>query len=195
MKFPLLLIFLYTIGSIPSAVIITRLFKGIDILKYGSCNPGATNVLRVAGVVPATITLLLDILKGFLGISIAKTIFKEPLLLMGCMVCLVLGHCYSIFLKFRGGKGVAVSAGIIFGIEPKIFILSCFIFLLVFFIIKYVSLASILTSIFTWIVFMFSNLSPYIKIGVTLMVGLILYSHRTNIKRLIKYEELRLKIR
>lgn len=195
-----LLIISYLLGSIPNALIISKLFKGIDIREYGSKNMGATNVLRVLGIKYGLLVFLLDALKASIIIMLFKVgIFSVdkynhlPILSYGFMS--VIGHLFPIFARFKGGKGVACSAGIICSYAPIIAIPTLLVFLIVALTTKYVSLGSILAVITafigTFIVPILMN-EPFdwiLIITVFAIMIIFLISHRANIKRLLKGEE------
>ena len=195
-----LLIISYLLGSIPNALIISKLFKGIDIREYGSKNMGATNVLRVLGIKYGLLVFLLDALKASIIILLFKVgIFSVdkynhlPILSYGFMA--VIGHLFPIFAKFKGGKGVACSAGIICSYAPIIAIPTLLVFLIVALTTKYVSLGSILAVITafigTFIVPILMN-EPFdwiLIITVFAIMIIFLISNRANIKRLLKGEE------
>lgn len=195
-----LLIISYLLGSIPNALIISKLFKGIDIREYGSKNMGATNVLRVLGIKYGLLVFLLDAIKASIIIILFKVgIFSVdkynhlPILSYGFMA--VIGHLFPIFARFKGGKGVACSAGIICSYAPIIAIPTLLVFLIVALTTKYVSLGSILAVITafigTFIVPILMN-EPFdwiLIITVFAIMIIFLISHRTNIKRLLKGEE------
>jgi glycerol-3-phosphate acyltransferase PlsY len=137
----------YSIGSIPFAVLITKT-KGIDILREGSGNPGATNVKRILGKKYGILVFVLDFLKGFLPVFIAKIHFQlhPNLANTTCatlLVSLVLGHSFSLFLKFRGGKGVATTIGGLTVLMPAVTLLGVLLWYSVFTITRFVSLASL----------------------------------------------------
>lgn len=196
----LLLITSYLLGSIPNALIISKSCKGIDIREHGSKNMGATNVLRVLGFKYAIVVFLLDALKAGIIITLFKVgIFSLdkychiPLLTYGLFA--VIGHLFPIFAKFKGGKGVACSAGIICCYAPLVAIPTLTAFLIVVLITKYVSLGSIiavLTSVVFSIIIPLLRNEPidWILVAVCFIVFVIfIITHRQNIKRLIKGEE------
>ena len=151
------LILAYLIGSIPTSFIFTKILKRVDIRKEGSGNVGATNVFRVVGKIPALLVLTLDIFKGSfavlflpefffnntIGISIGPEVYR---ILLGLLV--IGGHIFCVFLKFKGGKGVATTAGVMLVLAPGILISSLAIWILVFFAFRIVSVASIISSVF-----------------------------------------------
>lgn len=195
-----LLIISYLLGSIPNALIISKLFKGIDIREYGSKNMGATNVLRVLGIKYGLLVFLLDALKASIIIMLFKVgIFSVdkynhlPILSYGFMS--VIGHLFPIFARFKGGKGVACSAGIICSYAPIIAIPTLLVFLIVALTTKYVSLGSILAVITAFIgtfivpILMNESFDWILIITVFAIMIIFLISHRANIKRLLKGEE------
>lgn len=186
----------YLIGSIPTGYIFGRVFKGIDIRQFGSGNIGATNTLRVIGRLPGLIVLAVDIFKGFLCVTYIAGFFMHisPLarpelyrVLVG--LATIAGHNWTIFLKFKGGKGVATSAGVVIGLVPKIFWLGFLVWLIIFLITGYVSVASIVASACIPIFALVSNQPTEFIIFVSLLCIAIVYKHRSNIKRLKNKEE------
>lgn len=193
----LILMSCYLIGSIPTAYIFGYLFKRIDIREAGSGNVGATNVYRVVGKLAGLLVLAIDIFKGYVCVTFIPAIFDlqptahhSQLLLFGLSA--ILGHNWPIFLKFKGGKGVAVSAGVLSGIMPDVLYYCLVVWLIVFILTRYVSLASIIASMTLPITILFLNMAiKEILFGVTLCL-LSSYKHRANIRRLILGQEPRL---
>ena len=191
----------YIIGSLPTSFILTKSLKGIDIRQVGSKNAGATNVLRAAGKIPALATLIVDVLKGFLVVTVIANFFYsfEPdldydfyrVFLGFAAVC---GHIWPVFLKFRGGKGVATTLGVALGIAPIVLLPTLVIWLAIFFISHYVSLASIISLMaFPIIAEVFSY--PFYTILFSVVIcGVVIYKHKENIHRLLKGEENKVKI-
>ena len=182
----------YLFGSIPFAVLIARR-KRIDILKAGSGNPGATNVRRVIGKKEGAICLFLDALKGFLAagmpmIPILHTSEPAALGIIGLMAAL-LGHSFSVFLKFKGGKGVAVTAGGLFALVPLIMFTGGLIWLAVFFTTRYVSLASIALGLSLPLTCLIFRLPRQQTLLCLLLAIIIVVRHRTNIQRLLRGTE------
>ncbi len=179
----------FLFGSIPFGYVIGKL-KGVDVRQHGSGNIGATNVSRVLGKKYGALVLLLDALKGAFPVLTVKLagLPEEYQVLSGLFA--VLGHCFSPFLKFRGGKGVATGLGAFIVISPKITLLAFFIFLVVFFLTRYVSLSSITAALTYPLLYRFlekpSELS-FILVSLTALV--IVVKHHSNIKRLLKGEE------
>jgi len=191
-----LLILSYISGSIPFGFLIARWVKKIDIRNFGSGNIGATNVFRVVGRSWGVFVFTLDFLKGFLPLLIANSLLVQPsdyifILIASLAVC---GHNWTLFLKFKGGKGVATSLGAVTGLSlvfPNlgiVLILAVSSWIIVFLISKYVSLASILASFVFLILSLFSQ--PFsVKIASFLLFLFIGIRHKTNIVRLIKKKE------
>ncbi len=198
MKIILAILLAYLLGSVPTAFIFGKLFRGIDIREHGSGNVGATNIARTLGKGYGIIVLLLDFLKGFLAVTVLPMmIFKSAqtpeiiYILLGSSA--IAGHIWTIFLKFKGGKGVATTAGVMVGLGPVI-LLSCFIiWVIIFAIWRYVSLASIIAAIFlpVFAVITGRDISFIIFCAILCLVGV--YMHRGNIKRLIQGTENKLK--
>ncbi|MCU0324465.1 MAG: glycerol-3-phosphate 1-O-acyltransferase PlsY [Spirosomaceae bacterium] len=188
----------YLLGSIPTAVWYGRVFHGVDIRNHGSGNAGATNSLRVLGKKAGVIVLLIDLLKGYMAISLAGIITQHSdfqsteyiVPLLGLAV--VVGHIFPIFAQFKGGKGVATSLGVILAIHPLATLICLVVFLLIVFTTKYVSLGSMLGAL-TFPVQLVSGvwgLQPMIIVifGFVLAVLLVI-THRENVKRLLAGNE------
>jgi len=188
MKLLICAILAYLIGSFPSAYIVGKVFFHKNIFEYGSGNVGTTNAYRVLGKFAGTAVLFIDILKGTLGASlpIFFGLNRHWILFVG--ICAVIGHCYSIFLKFRGGKAVATSAGILLAYNPLLFVI-CFAFLAaIVYTTSMVSVASLTTVLFFTIATLF--LHDWILTTVAAIVTIIVYyRHIPNIKRLLKGKE------
>lgn len=194
-----LLISAYFLGSIPFSVYIPKLF-GINVLESGSKNPGFTNVLRTAGVKLGVICLLCDMAKGFLPAIAAKYLglsFLDSLFGMQCLAGFfgVLGHCYSPFIGFKGGKGVAATGGLIFALDLRLvpILLSCLILTIA--ITKYMSVASMLTAaVFPIAVYLLYGNPSYAVIP-ALYTVFILIKHKSNLIRLMRGTENKFSIR
>jgi len=191
----LILIF-YLIGSLPFALILTKLSGFGDIRNFGSGNVGATNVLRTGNKLLALIVLCLDILKGYVPFLIIQTYFNEMTLLNVIFLChfSVLGHIFPIWLKFKGGKGVATYIGFLIGINPYIALLFLIVWLIVAFISKYSSLGSLIGMFVAPAYFIFINFNFYIVIFFIYLISVIYIKHRENIKRLINKTESKIKL-
>lgn len=181
----------FIFGSIPFGYVIGKL-KGVDVRHHGSGNIGATNVSRVLGKKYGALVLFLDALKGALPVLILK-ILELPLeyqVLSGFFA--ILGHCFSPFLKFKGGKGVATGLGVFLVVSPKITLIAFFIFLLVFFLTRYVSLSSITAALSYPVIFrLFGKPSDFTSLLIFLTAFVVVGKHYQNIIRLLKGEEKR----
>ncbi len=195
----------YLVGSIPTAYIFGRLIKGIDIRKFGSGNVGATNALRVLGKGPGILVLVLDILKGVLptvilaDFAILKVSSISPELLRIIFgFCCICGHNWTIFLGFKGGKGVATSLGVLLGLAFKIegvaWILgvAVLIWLSVFFVSRIISLSSIIAAISLPISALLFKQSHILVLFSLLIAGFAIFRHKANLKRIFNKQEPRL---
>ena len=189
----------YVIGSIPTAYIFGRVIKGIDMREHGSGNIGATNVFRVIGKAPGIIVLIIDALKGLICVTYLASgfLYLAPVtrpelyrILVGLSA--IAGHNWMLFLKFKGGKGVAASAGVAIGLIPKIFWLGFLVWLITFFITGFVSLASIIAIISVPIFTLAFGEPAEIVIFMCLLCLIIIYKHKPNIRRLARGEEKRI---
>ena len=183
MYIAILLIISYLLGAIPNSLIIGKLFYKKDLRDYGSGNIGTTNTFRVLGKKPGIVVLLLDMLKGFIPVLFPLLLNIE---LSGLIFGIVaaIGHVFPIYLKFKGGKAVATSAGAILAFNPLIFIGLALFFIVILKISKYVSLSSILSSIVLFISSIFTQDLIFIILSFIIMV-IIIIRHQSNIKRLI----------
>jgi glycerol-3-phosphate acyltransferase PlsY len=188
-------IFAYLLGSIPFGLLFTRLFGGGDVRKSGSGNIGATNVARVAGPFPALLTLVFDTAKGAVPVWLAARITGESATWMTiAALAALLGHCFPIWLKFRGGKGVATAAGAFLVLCLPALLGSIILFLLTLYFWRYVSLASIAASaampLLIYILWAPHHAPPMIvTFGALAAAMIIVYKHDANIQRLVQGEE------
>ena len=176
----------YFLGSIPFGFILTKIFLKQDIRETGSGNIGATNVLRTGNKFLAILTLVLDFLKGYMTIIITLKYFND-LILLSALICL-LGHIFSIWLKFKGGKGVATYLGILLALSVNYFLIFIIVWVSILLIFKYSSLSSILAAFGIFIYeyfFLESNILSFLFISFII----ILYTHRSNILKLINKTE------
>lgn len=198
----LFVIFSYLVGSFPTAYIIYKLRKGDDIRNYGSGNVGGTNVLRTAGAGLGTATIIVDIIKGFIPVLVIYFVFPASYILyIISTVAVLIGHVFPIFLKFKGGKGVSTTGGLIIatcilpfsGVSLWLRILPAIVIvltvLLVFFITRIMSLGSLLAAFILPIMFFACRYDTYIIIATILWALIVIIAHKGNIKRLIKGEE------
>jgi len=198
-----LIILAYLIGSIPTALIISKKYFGIDIRDYGSGNMGATNTFRVLGKRYGTIVMICDILKGMAAVSLfyflpfylnnelARTNF-----MIGLGLASVIGHVFPIFAGFKGGKGVATLFGMLLVVQPIVAICCVVVFLLALFLTRYVSLSSVLGAIMLpisvlWIWNEEESLYRFFALIIAVMVVL---THQKNIGRILRGEETRVPI-
>ena len=186
----------YLVGSIPFGYLFSRLFKGLDIREFGSHNIGASNVLRVVGPFPGFPTLVFDFGKGLLIVLVAKTCFPSFVLLpIITGVSAICGHIFSIFLKGRGGKGVATGFGVLVALAPLVSLLTFLVWLFVVLISRYISLGSLIGAFaFPLLLWLKKAGVPLIIFGILLFV-LVVIRHKENIKRLIRGTEAKIKIK
>jgi len=197
----LILVFLlaYILGSFPFGLWITRVIKGIDIRKFGSGNIGATNVARVVGKSWGILVFFLDFLKGFLAVIISFLLLPQNsfwiYLIVGILA--VSGHNWSLFLKFKGGKGVSTTLGVISGLVIKYnslffpLMIGVIGWILIFLIFRIVSLASLSSAFLFFLSTLFFKLPPEIKIFSFLLFLFIVLRHKSNIIKLLKKKEFR----
>jgi len=186
----LMIIICYLIGSMPFGYIVAKVVKKIDIRDYGSGNIGATNAFRVLGPWLASLVLIGDLLKGFLAIVLFSQLNIDSLfvIILGGLA-VIGGHDWSIFLKFKGGKGIATTYGVFLALNPKIALLSALIWLIVIALTRYASLASILSlSVLVVLMLWFRQPQEYIIFSI-IILALALYRHRGNILRLKEGKE------
>ena len=191
MELIIIILISYLMGSIPFGLILTKIFLNKDIRKVGSGNIGATNVLRAGNKIVGYLTLILDVLKAIIPIIYIK--FNYPDLIYVSSLSVFLGHVFSIWLKFKGGKGVATYVGILFCINYFLGIIFIISWLIIFIISKFSSLGSILSSLVIPI-YIFLNSDYNNEYFFVIMFVLILFTHRENVKRLINKEESKTKI-
>ncbi|MCL4137559.1 UNVERIFIED_CONTAM: hypothetical protein GTU68_052043 [Idotea baltica] len=189
----------FLIGAIPVGVLLTKA-RGIDVRSVGSGNIGATNVARTAGAKLGIITLLADVLKGSLGTSLGDIFAHSPgdLNLSGSLgLAVVLGHCFSPFLKFKGGKGVATGLGTFLYISPLAGIGTLVVFGVVFYLSKFVSLSSIIAAASLPFLILLIHKAPdsMLLLYATLIPLVLILRHLTNIKRLLRGEEAKFKLK
>jgi len=189
----LLPVLAYLAGSVSSAVIVCRIMGLPDPRTSGSKNPGATNVLRLGGKkkgkLAAGLTLLGDILKGFIPVFIAQLITENSLTIALVGLAAFLGHLYPVFFGFKGGKGVATAAGVLFAISSFVSLMLLAIWLVAAFASNYSSLAALITAaLLPVLVLMFIGQLPIILLALAI-TGLLFWRHRENIARLRKGEE------
>jgi glycerol-3-phosphate acyltransferase PlsY len=200
MKEALLIVIAYLIGSIPTAVWVSKAFFGIDIREYGSGNAGATNTFRVLGSRWGTFVMIIDVLKGVAATSLyillpyymnMDNVWDRTNFMVGLGLAAVLGHIFPIWANFRGGKGVATLFGMVLAIQPLVAVLCVAIFLLVLYLTRFVSLSSILASIAfaVFILVIFNEKEPLYRAFAIAVALLVVLTHQKNITRLLRGSE------
>ncbi|HTG00220.1 MAG TPA: glycerol-3-phosphate 1-O-acyltransferase PlsY [Nitrospirota bacterium] len=180
----------YLIGAVPFGLLITRLFAGTDVRSVGSGNIGATNVLRAAGKGAAIVTLLADAFKGFIPAFLALGVTNSSALASLCGAAAVIGHNFPVYLKFKGGKGIATGFGVMLALSPVIGLICLCVWLASAFLWKYSSLAGLLAfAAFPLLIFMTGNRETAYSALSVFLFALIYVRHRENIKRLIQGTE------
>ncbi|MHB2156326.1 glycerol-3-phosphate 1-O-acyltransferase PlsY [Calditrichota bacterium GD2] len=201
-----LILISYLLGSFPTAIIAGRLLKKIDIREHGSGNAGATNVFRVLGWKAALAVLFIDMIKGFVPVFYLAPAFSSSpdqviyFQLIGAIAA-ILGHMYTVFAGFKGGKGVGTSAGAFLGLAPLPLLLALLTFIVVVSLTRYVSLGSLIASLVFVVILMLQRFAfqmeiPAVLLGISVViVALIWYAHRSNIKRLLQGNENRIEFK
>jgi len=186
----IVILYSYLIGSIPTGLILTQIFLKKDIRKFGSGNIGATNVLRTGKKSLAFTTLLIDIFKGYSSIFISSIYFNDLVILAG-LICF-LGHIFPVWLKFKGGKGIATYVGILLGLSIELFLVFGFLWLVFLFLFRYSSLSSITGSLLTLIYSI--NLGSIETVFLCFFFFIIIiFTHKENIVRLKNKKETKIK--
>jgi len=183
-------VYSYLLGSIPFGLILTKIFLKKDIRKIGSGNIGTTNVLRTGKKSLAAVTLILDLMKGYFSIIITLTYF-ENLISYSALICFI-GHIFPVWLKFKGGKGVATYLGVILALSYKFFLIFGISWLVLSFLFRYASLSSIISSLIVFVCSYFFNNNFSLIFFIFFII--ILYTHRENIVRLKNSEESKIKL-
>ena len=183
-------VYSYLLGSIPFGLVLIKIFLKKDIREIGSGNIGTTNVLRTGKKSLAVATLVLDLLKGYFSIIITFTYF-ENLISYSALICFI-GHILPVWLKFKGGKGVATYLGVILALSYKFFLIFGITWIVLSFLFRYASLSSIISSliVFVYSYFFINNFSLILFI----FFVIIIYTHRENIVRLKNSEESKIKL-
>lgn len=194
----LLIIFAYLIGSIPTAIWISKKFFGIDIRDYGSGNAGATNTFRVLGQKWGTIVMLVDILKGVIATSLYILLpyyltdeWDRTNFMIGLGLASIIGHIFPIWADFKGGKGVATLFGMALAIQPLVAVSCVGVFLIVLYLTRFVSLSSILAGIafMVFILFIFNEKETLYRIFAVVVALMVVLTHQKNISRILKGTE------
>lgn len=182
----------YVSGSIPFGLLIAKASKGVDVRGIGSGNIGATNVLRAAGKGAAALTLALDMLKGWAPVALGRIVGASDALVAGVALAAFLGHLYPVFLRFRGGKGVATFLGVLLALLPKVAFLVAGVWLLIAAVFRYSSLAALVAAAASpLLVWLLDGRRGFVALAVVLS-GFILIRHRENMRRLLAGEERRI---
>ncbi|WBL17601.1 glycerol-3-phosphate 1-O-acyltransferase PlsY [Sutcliffiella sp. NC1] len=191
MEIIIVIILAYLLGSIPSALIVGKVGYGIDIREHGSGNLGGTNTFRTLGVKAGLIVTIADILKGTVATAL-PIIFAADVhpLLVGSFA--VVGHVYPIFAKFKGGKAVATSGGVLLFYSPLLFVIMLACFFLCLYLTKYVSLSSMITAVVATLYSLFQGDGALI-IVVSILSAFVIFKHRANIKRIANKTEPKIK--
>lgn len=187
-------IFPYLLGSIPTGYLLVKYLKGIDVRTVGSGNIGATNVQRVLGMKGFLWVLLLDALKGFIPVVAINMIFgaKYPGVVMIAALCAVLGHTFTIFLNFKGGKGIATSLGVFLALAPFSVFSDLVVFAILLYFFRYISLGSVVCSVLLPVFIFINNEAGFYNMVLILAAGLavfVVYKHKANIQRLMEGTE------
>lgn len=203
MKELLLIIIAYLLGSIPTALIISKRFFGIDIRDYGSGNMGATNTFRVLGSRYGTIVMIVDMLKGMTAVMLYNFLpyyFHNELertnFMIGLGLAAVIGHVFPIFAGFKGGKGVATLFGMLLAVQPVIAVSCIGVFILVLYLTRYVSLSSILAalSLPICVLWIWNEHEVMYRVFALLVAALVIFMHQKNIGRILRGVESRIPI-
>jgi acyl phosphate:glycerol-3-phosphate acyltransferase len=210
-RLALIIILSYLVGSIPTSVMYGKWFRGIDIRKHGSGNAGGTNVFRVLGWKPGVGVIIFDGLKGYIAVAVIARLYFDPsipfpstgpfeeftIVQIIAGSAAILGHIWTLFAGFKGGKGIATAAGMMIGIAPIEFAVSVVVFMVVLTVSRFVSLGSIsaavafpLTLFFRWNIFQVEIEDYSTLVYFSLVIAaLLIFTHRGNIKRLIQGTE------
>ena len=198
MKEVLLILLAYLIGSIPTAVWVSRYFFAIDIREYGSGNAGATNTFRVLGSRWGSFVMAIDVLKGLLATGLYVLVpyylhdeWDRTNFMVGLGLAAVVGHIFPIWAEFRGGKGVATLFGMILAIQPIVAVCCVSVFLLVLYLTRFISLSSILASVAfaVFILYIFDAKETLYRDFAIAVALLVILTHQKNISRLLKGSE------
>lgn len=193
-----LIIFAYLLGSVSFAVVVSRIMGLKDPRSYGSKNPGATNVLRTGNRFAAALTLLGDAAKGWAAVWLATIVTREwglPGYVIGLAgIAVFLGHVYPVFLRFKGGKGVATALGVLLGFQPWLAVATALTWVIVAFATRYSSLAAIVSAIFAPMYYLFGGniawrFNGFTCFAIVVIAVILCYRHQANIARLIAGKE------
>jgi glycerol-3-phosphate acyltransferase PlsY len=189
----------YLLGSVSFSYLIVKAKQGMDVRTVGSGNAGATNVLRASGKGPAALVLLLDVAKGIVAVTVARLLEATPPVVGAAAVAVVLGHVFPVFLGFRGGKGVATSAGALGALAPAALFFALLVFVVVVYWKRYVSLGSVtaaaLVPLLAWTgqrLGWVRHEDPWLIAASAAIALIVVIKHRTNLRRLLHGVEPRL---
>ncbi|MEO7315970.1 MAG: glycerol-3-phosphate 1-O-acyltransferase PlsY [Ginsengibacter sp.] len=203
MKEIILIIIAYLIGSIPTALIISKHFFNIDIREYGSGNMGATNTFRILGSKFGTIVMIGDMLKGVFAVALYSFLpyyltneLDRTNFMLGLGIAAVVGHIYPIWAQFKGGKGVATLFGMVLAIQPIVAMNCVAVFLAVLFLTRYVSLSSIIAGVALpiCVLWIYNEKEVFYRVFAVAVAALVVLTHQKNISRLLKGNESRVPI-
>jgi glycerol-3-phosphate acyltransferase PlsY len=188
-----IILFSYLLGSVPTGYWLGKLWKGVDVRKQGSGNLGATNVFRVLGTAPGIFTLLIDVLKGAAPVLFVKHLQPGAIdLAVAAGLAAIVGHTTSIFVRFRGGKGVATSGGVFAALLPRPSLISLAVFALCLTLTRRVSASSICAAIALAAAAFALSAEPVPAYAAAAVAGMVLWTHRQNIRRLLAGTEPRI---
>jgi glycerol-3-phosphate acyltransferase PlsY len=191
----------YLVGSIPFAVVVSRIMGLADPRSFGSGNPGATNVLRTGNKTAAALTLLGDAAKGWVAVLAAQEAARYaglPVAVVAlCAIAVFLGHLFPVFLNFKGGKGVATALGVLLGINPWLALATAATWLIMAYVTRYSSLSAIIAAIFAPLYYLLGgNVAwprvPSLALAIVIISVILLFRHKANISRLLKGTESRI---
>ena len=181
----------YFVGSIPFAFLLSR-HRGIDLRRTGSGNVGASNVLRTTGVRAAVLAMVLDGVKGTIAVLIAQLLSAGAVAAVIAAFASVIGHVYPIWLRFRGGKGVATAAGAFAVLAPEALAIAASVFVVAVLATRFISVGSVAAALTLALVATFSDAPAVVAIGATASALIIIYRHRDNLARLVAGTERRI---
>lgn len=189
----LLVIGAYLLGSVNFAIVISKAAYGKDIRDYGSKNAGMTNMMRTFGTKAAVVVLLGDVMKSVVSVTLSMLLLGIDIAYIAGIACII-GHCFPVFYKFKGGKGIATAAGMVLAAEPFIFLICLIIFVAIVAATKYISAGSITTALFFPLVLNMiyrsaGGITTVMAVCAVFLAFFILFNHRANISRLMNGEE------
>jgi glycerol-3-phosphate acyltransferase PlsY len=184
----------YLLGSIPFALLLTR-SRGVDLRRVGSHNVGAANVLRTAGVLRAVAVMLLDAAKGAMAVVLARLLTDDPVVIMTSGLAAIVGHVYPAWIGFRGGKGVAVSAGVFVVLAPVATAVAALVFAGTILVTRFISAGSIAGALALAVATFAGNAPAPVVVGAVVAALLVMHRHRENLLRLIAGTERRIGLR